>query len=166
MSYMLLTFFALLLVTLQTMMSNLFFFGELIVEISLIMAVYAGFNMTLMKGGAFSFILGFFLDCFIGSVSGLFALSYVIIFLIAKFVSLRIYAERVLFIAFFVGLCALLEGILVVAFYKFVLGVDKFHYMWDVFLPQALIVGFLGPSFFALFGKFDAMGKSRRNVRI
>ena len=166
MSYMLLAFFALLLITLQTMISNLFFFGKLIVEVSLIWAVYAGFNMSLMKGGIFSFILGFFLDCFIGSFSGLFAFSYVIIFLIAKFVSLRIYAERVLFIAIFVGLFALLEGILVVSFYKFVLGVNKSHYMWDVFLPQALIASFLGPSFFVLFGKLDAIGASRSNVRI
>jgi rod shape-determining protein MreD len=155
--YLLLVIFSFLLIVFQTMISNLFFLGKLMVEISLIMTVYVGFKMTLMKGGLLSFVLGFFLDFFMGSVTGLLAFSYLTIFLISKFVSMRVYSERVAFIMIFVGLCALLEGIMLMSFYKFALGADKFHHLWDVVFPQSLLEGLLGPWFFTLFSKFEVL---------
>ena len=164
MKYVLLMFLGFLLIVFQIMISNLFFYGKFVVEISLIIVIYAGFNVTVMKGGAFSFFLGLCHDCFMGSISGLFAFSYVIFFLVSKFVSLRIYAERVPFIMIMVGLCALLEGFMIATFYQLAYGVDKFYHFWDVFLPQALLLALLGPLLFRLFNNFEVLsngGNSR-----
>jgi rod shape-determining protein MreD len=155
--YVLLIFLGFLLVVIQTMISSLLFHGKLVLEMSLIMVIYAGFTLSVMRGGVFSFILGFFLDCFMGSLSGLFAFSYVIFFLISKFISLRMYAESVHFIVIIVGLYALLEGIIVMTFYKLAYGVDKFYHLWDVFLPQALLLAMLGPFIFKLLKKLEVL---------
>jgi len=151
MRYIYLLCLGIILIGFQTMIANLFFSGKLVVEISLLMVLYAGFNLTWVKGGVLCFIIGFLLDCFMGSVSGLFALIYLAYFLLAKFVSPRVYAEKIWFIMIFVGLCSLVEGILVIVFYKLAFDLDKLHHIWDVFLPQAIIVGLLAPSFFSLF---------------
>jgi len=157
--------YGLCLVVLQMMISNLLFFGKLVMEISLIMVIYAGFHEKLLRGVLLSFLMGIFLDCFMGSVSGLFACSYVICFFLAKFFSLRIYAERASFIMLIVGLCAILEGFMVVAFYEIAYGVDKFRHLWDVFTPQAFLLSVLGPFFFQLFHKIEVLnGGDTRSV--
>lgn len=140
---------------LQTMISNLFFFGKLVVELSLILIVYAGFHSTWVRGGILSSLLGLFLDCLMGSVSGLYALLYLILFLIAKFISLRVYAEKNSFIMIFVGLCSFLEGILIITFYELTLDIATLQNLWDIFLPQTIIVALLAPPFFALFRKYE-----------
>jgi rod shape-determining protein MreD len=160
-SYLILPLCGLLLIVFQTILSDLLFFGKLVVEISLILVIYAGFYLPFMKGAVTGFVLGFFLDCFIGSVSGLFAFSYVFIFLISRFTSLKVYAETFSFIMIFVGLSALLEGFFIMVVYKLAYGVDKFTHLGDIFLPQALLVGLLGPSFFKLFRKIDVFLKAR-----
>jgi rod shape-determining protein MreD len=142
--------FGVILIGLQTMIANLFFAGKLVVEISLLMVLYAGFSLGWVKGGVLCFMLGFLLDCLMGSISGLFALIYLIFFLLAKFVSPRVYAEKIPFIMVFVGLCSLVEGMLVILFYRLAFDLDKLPHIWDVFLPQAIIVGLLAPVFFAL----------------
>jgi rod shape-determining protein MreD len=139
MRYVYLFFFGVILIGLQTMIANLFFSGKLVVEISLLMVLYAGFNLTWVKGGIFCFIIGFLLDCFMGSVSGLFALIYLAFFLLAKFVSPRVYAEKNPFIMIFVGLCSLVEGMLVILFYRLAFDLNKLQHVGDVFLPQAII---------------------------
>ncbi len=161
MSYLISIFCGLLLIVLQTLVSDLLFFGKLAVEISLILVIYAGFYLPFTKGAVAGFVLGFFLDCFIGSVSGLFAFFYVFIFLISRFVSLQVYAERFSFIMIFVGLCALLEGLFVMVVYKLAYGVDKFIHLGDIFLPQALLAGLLAPSFFKLLRKIDIFLNAR-----
>jgi rod shape-determining protein MreD len=142
--------FGIILIGLQTMIANLFFSGKLVVEISLLLVLSAGFNLTWVKGGILCFIIGFLLDCFMGSVSGLFALIYLTFFLLAKFVSPRVYAEKIWFIMAFVALCSLVEGMLVIAFYRLAFDLDKLPHIGDVFLPQAIIVGLLAPLFFSL----------------
>ena len=151
MRYLSLLFFGTIVICLQTMIANLLFSGKLVVELSLLMVLSAGFHLTWVKGGIFCFITGFLLDCFMGSVSGLFALIYLAFFLLAKFVSPRVYAEKIPFIMIFVGLCSLVEGLLVIVFYRLALDLDKFPHVGDVFLPQAIIVGLLAPAFFSLF---------------
>lgn len=163
-----LLFFGMVLIGLQTMIANLFFSGKLVVEISLLMVLHVGFNLTWIRGGIFCFIIGLLLDCFMGSVSGLFALIYLAFFLLAKFVSPRIYAEKIPFIMIFVGLCSLTEGMLVILFYKLAFDLDKFQHIKDVFLPQAIIVGLLAPSVFSLFQRlkvFSHAGNTRSAER-
>lgn len=155
-------FGGLIVLGLQTLISNLFFAGNLVVEISLILVIYAGFKLTWIKGGIFSFSLGFFMDCLMSSISGLYALLYLIFFLMANLVSTRIYGEKNLFIMAFVGLCAFTEGILVMAFYELIFDLDKFQHLGDVFLPQAMIVGLLAPAFFSLFRRFGDLPACRK----
>jgi len=150
------------------MIANLFFSGELVIEISLLMVLYAGFNLTWIKGGIFCFFIGFLLDCFMGSVSGLFALLYLAFFWLAKFVSPRIYAEKIPVVMIFVGICSLIEGMLVILFYKLAFDLDKLQHLWDVFLPQAIIVGLLAPVVFSLFRRlkvFSHAGNTRSAER-
>ena len=154
-------FLGMIVLGLQMVLSNLLFDGNLVVEISLILVIYAGFKLNLINGGIFSFTLGFFMDCLMSSVSGLYALLYLIIFLVASLVSAHIYGEKKLFIVVFVGLCAFAEGGLVMIFYKLVYGLDKFHYLGDVLLPQAIIAGLLAPSFFSLFRRFGDLTACR-----
>lgn len=153
-------FLGLVILGVQTLISNLFFSGKLVVEISLIIIIYAGFHLNPIKGGIFSFIIGFFLDCLMGSISGFFALIYMIIFLISIFASSRVYVEKMSFIMAFVSLCALIEGIMVMSFYRLVFELDMFHHLWDVFLPQAIIVGLLAPSFFSLFRSLGVFSRA------
>ena len=91
--YFLLLPLVLLLVVFQKSVLDLFFFGRIGVELSLILVIYAGFRMDTVRGAFLSFIVGFFMDCMMGSVSGLYTLLYVCIFFVSALVSLRVYAE-------------------------------------------------------------------------
>ncbi len=155
----------LILLGLQTLLSNLFFSGNLVVELSLILVIYAGFNLTWARGGILSFIIGFLMDCLMGSVSGLFALSYLVFFLLANIVSTRVYAERFAFIMGFVGLCVFIEGILIASFYRLTFDMDMFHHLGDIFLPQAIIAGLLAPWFFTLFRRLGDLHSCRNYTR-
>ena len=157
MSYIFLAFLGLLLVILQTTISNLFFSGEIVLEMSLIVVIYAGFRNELMRGCLISLILGVFLDCFMGSVSGLFGLIYIVTFFITKFFSRNIFAERVSFLMVYISFCVLFEGMIVTAFYKFAYDVNKFHHLWDVFFPQTVLLALLGPFFFKLLCKIEVI---------
>ena len=147
----------LFLVVFQTSVLNLFSMGRIGVELSLILVIYAGFRMKMLPGAFLSFLLGFFLDCMMGSISGLFALIYVCIFFISVSVSLRVYAEQIRLIMIFSFLCAILEGLMVVLFYKIVYDIIMFDDIFRVFLPQALVVGALSPLFFKLFNFFEVV---------
>ena len=147
--------FGLALLGVQTMAANLFFSGKVVVELSLVLVVYAGFHSTLVRGGMLSSLIGLVLDCLMGSVSGLYGLLYLVLFLIAKFISLRVYAEKISFIMIFVGLCAFLEGILVISFHELAFELGTFQHLWDLFLPQTIIAALLAPPFFLLFRKFE-----------
>ncbi|MEA1936085.1 MAG: hypothetical protein U9M96_04605, partial [Thermodesulfobacteriota bacterium] len=91
--YLILPVFSLLLIVFQTTVLDLFFLGKIELEVSLILVVWAGFHLDVVKGGILSFVLGFFLDCITGSMTGLFMFIYVVIFSLSKIVSLRVYAE-------------------------------------------------------------------------
>jgi rod shape-determining protein MreD len=142
---------SLLLVILQTSILDLFFFNRINVEISLILVIYAGFRLGAIRGAALSFAAGFFMDCMMGSASGLYTLLYVCIFFISSLVSLRVYAEGTALIMLFTFLCAISQGLFIVLFYKAIYNVNMFHNMILVFLPQALVLSFLSPVFFKLF---------------
>ena len=149
--YLVLLPLALLLVLFQKSILYLFFFGRVDVEISLILVIYAGFRLGVLRGALLSFVVGFFMDCMTGSVSGLYTLFYVCAFFAAHLVSMRVYAEGTAWIMLFTFLCALFEGLFIVLFYKAMYDVNMLRSMIRVFLPQALVLSFLSPVFFKLF---------------
>lgn len=155
--YLFLPVFSLLLIVFQTTVLDLFFMGKIGLEISLVLVVYAGFYLDIIKGGAMSFILGFFLDCVTSSITGLFTSIYVVIFFLSRAVSLRVYMEGLTFIMCFTFTCAFSEGIAIILIYKFFLGVDMFHDVLRVFLPQALVTGVLSPALFTIFSRFEVL---------
>jgi rod shape-determining protein MreD len=145
----------LLLVIFQTSVLNVIFMGRLNVEISLILVIYAGFRMHVLHGALLSFLLGFFLDCATGSISGLFTLIYVCIFFISVLVSMRVYAEQISLIIGFSFLCSIFEGLMTVLFFKIIYDINMLGIIVQVFLPQALVVSVLSPLFFKLFHFFE-----------
>ena len=148
--YLLLPFLSILLVVLQTSIADVLFSGRLILEISLIVVIYAGFRFDLIKGIILSFILGFVYDCLVGSVLGLFTFIYMVIFLCSFFVSIRFSSEKLYFIALFSLICSFLEEILVILFYNLAYGLDILKKTSLIFLPQAVLISLLAVLFFYL----------------
>ena len=57
--YLLLPFLAILLIVLQNMVADIIFSGAMVLELSIIVLVYAGFRLDLIKGSISAFVLGF-----------------------------------------------------------------------------------------------------------
>ena len=164
--YLLWPFLSILLIVLQNTAADVIFSGGLVLEISIIVVIYAGFRFNLIKGVISAFILGFVFDCISGSVLGLFALIYVLVFLFSFFVSARLVTERMHFIALFTLICVFLEELTVVFFYNLVYGFDILHNTPVVFLPQALIISLLAPVFFYMMRRVEVFfyGKSAQSA--
>ena len=151
--YMLVPVFSFLLVLFQQTILNLFFFHQLNVEISLLLTIYAGFRMNLIRGAFLSLLLGFFIDCLTGALTGMYMLVYFVIFLISFLVSARVYVKRTAMIVAYTVFCTLLEGVLMVWLMEIIKGVHLEN-MVRIFLSQALVLGALSPALFAVFDRF------------
>jgi rod shape-determining protein MreD len=148
--YLVLPFLSVLLVVLQISIADAIFSGGLILEISLIVVIYAGFRLDLVKGLTLAFILGFVYDCLTGSVLGLFTFIYMVIFMCSFFVSIRLSTEKLYFIALFSLICSFFEEILVILFYNLAYGVDIAKKTPLLFFPQAVLISLLAILFFYL----------------
>jgi rod shape-determining protein MreD len=148
--YLSLPFLSILLIVLQSTVTDIIFSGRLVFELSLIVVIYAGFHLDLIKGVILAFILGFVLDCVGGSVPGLFAFIYVIIFLFSFFVSDWLDTWKIYVIAFFSFFCAFLKGIILILIYYLVFKIDVLMNTYLVSFMQALIIGLFAPVFFHL----------------
>jgi rod shape-determining protein MreD len=154
--YIVLPFFATLLIVLQRTLLDLLFGGRIGVEVSLVLVIYAGFHLDMVKGGVLAFLLGFLLDCVSGTIMGLYTFIYVMVFILSFLLSPRIYGERMLFIMGYTFVCALLEGLVIFAVYWFIYGTDVSPGLLRTYLPQALVAGVLSPALFTLFNHLEA----------
>ncbi len=148
--YLLLPFLSIILVVLQISIADVLFSGRLILEISLIVVIYAGFRLDIIKGLTLAFILGFVYDCLAGSVLGLFTSIYVVIFLCSFLVSMGLSTEKMYFIALFSLFCSFLKEILVILFYNYAYGLDILKKTPLIFIPQAVLISLLAVLFFYL----------------
>ncbi|MCX5847914.1 MAG: rod shape-determining protein MreD [Deltaproteobacteria bacterium] len=148
--YLLLPFLSILLIILQSTITDIIFSGRLVFDLSLIVIVYAGFHLDLIRGSILAFILGFVFDCVSGPVTGLFAFIYVVVFLCSFSVSGRLATEKIYIIVLFSLFCALLEDLIVILFYSLVFKFNVATNIYFVFLPQALIISIFAPVFFYL----------------
>ncbi len=155
--YLLLPVFSLLLLTIQVTVFDVLSFGKTGLEISLILVIYAGFYLSIIRGIALSFVLGFFLDCITGVIPGFFVLSYVLIFLISKGVSLKVYARGVVFTIGFTFVCVLFEKFLIILMYRGLYGINVFYDILSISLLHAVIAGIFAPAFFALFHRLEVL---------
>ncbi|MEE9910786.1 MAG: hypothetical protein K4571_03585 [Deltaproteobacteria bacterium] len=146
-----------MLIVLQTTLADIFFSGWLTLELSLIVVIYAGFRLDLVKGIMLPFIMGFVFDCVSGAPLGLFTLIYVCIYLLSFFVSLRIVSEKLYLIAGFSAICSLLESLALVLIYNIAFGYDMLSNMLFVFAPQALMISVLSVGFFYVMRKVEGL---------
>jgi cell shape-determining protein MreD len=154
-NYLFLPVLLLLLVIVQITILDLFSFGWIGMEISIIIVIYAGFHLDALRGGILSLLIGFYLDCLTGTIFGLYMFLYVVIYCLSMIVGAKIYAGKSVLIGCFAALCALLEGLVSVLLYRFVFGADILHEIPRIFVPQAIAVGFLSPIFFGLSKRFE-----------
>lgn len=157
MYYLSLPFLLLFLTVLQNRISDILFFGIVGIEISLILVIYAGFRFDVIRGGVLSFLLGFFVDCITGSVSGLHAFIYVAIFLISLTASAKISLTNTFLIMAYTAVCAILKSTTLALLYPFAYGIYSSAHTLKVFIPQILIVTFISPLFFHLFSRIEAL---------
>lgn len=155
--YLLLPFVTIFLVVLQTTLADVFFSGWLTLELSLVVVIYAGFRLDLMKGIILAFMMGFVFDCVSGATLGLFTLIYLLVFLLSFFVSLRMVSEKLYLIALFSLICSLLESLTLVLLYHFAFEFDMLSNMLLVFVPQALLIGVLSVGFFYAMRKVEGL---------
>jgi rod shape-determining protein MreD len=153
--YLLLPMLLLLLVIVQITILELFAFGWIGIEVSLIVVIYLGFHLDALRGGLLSLLLGFFLDCLTSAIFGLYMFLYVLIFFLSNSVGGKIYAGKPALTASFTALCTLLEGLVIVLFYRFVFGADILDAIPKIFVPQAVVVGCLSPLCFILIKHFE-----------
>jgi len=168
--YIVLPFLSLLLIVIQTMIADIFFFGKIGVELSLILVIYAGFRLDIMKGGILSFILGFFRDCLNCSISGPYTFLYVLIFLISMLASFRISPGKSSFIMIFTLMCASFEIIVIFLFHLLLYGGyggDISTLSLKAYIPQALILSGLSPILFSTIRRIDVLlsGKDAWTVK-
>ena len=155
--YLLLPFMTIFLVVFQTTLADILFSGRLTLEVSLIVVIYAGFRLDLMKGMVLAFVMGFVFDCMSGAVMGLFTLIYLIIFLLSFFVSFRIVSEKLYLIAGFSLICSVLESLILALLYHFAFEFDMLSNVLVVFVPQAILISVLSVGFFFAFRKVEGL---------
>ncbi len=153
--YLLVPFFAFFLILFQQFVLNLLFFNQLSVEASLLLAIYAGFRMDLLRGATLSLLMGFFIDCLTGALTGLHISVYASVFFLSYALSARIYVKRTAMIVVYAAFCTLLEGLLLGGLMGMIQGVHPEN-MRRIYLSQALVLGVLSPAFFAVFDRFGA----------
>ncbi len=148
--YLSLPFLSVLLIVLQTMITDIFFSNRFMFEMSLVVVIYAGFRLDLIKGTVLSFILGLVFDFVSGSVPGGVALIYIIVFLNSYFVSEWLDTEKTHVIVIFGLLCALLKEMMLNLFYYIAFNINVLTNVSSVIFIQALVIGLLAPLFFSL----------------
>lgn len=142
---------SLLLLVFQMMIADIVLFGILGVELSLVLVIFAGFRLDIVRGGTLSFTIGFIRDCLTCSISGLYTLMYVTVFLISMLASTRVSTGKSAFIMFFTLICALFEGTVIILLHPLLYGGDISMHALKMQIPQALILSGLSPILFKAF---------------
>lgn len=155
--YLSMPFLILVLLVLQNKLSDMLFFGIIGVEISLILVIYAGFHLDVIRGGVISFLLGFFLDCIAGSASGFHVFIYVSIFLVSMIASHKISLDKASLIMSFTLMCALLKGVIIVCLYPLIYRTDISVHASKIYIAQTLIVILISPVFFHIFHRIETL---------
>ena len=165
--YLLLPFVSIVLVVFQNTLADVLFSGWLTFEISLVVVIYAGFRLDVMKGVVLAFVMGFVFDCVSGSPLGLFTLIYLLIYNLSFFVSWRIVSEKLYLVAGFSLICSLLESMMLLLIYNFVFKFEMLNYMMIAFVLQALLISFFTVGFFNAMRKVEGLvyGKTRQPPR-
>lgn len=154
--YVLLPILFLIMVVFQATLLDNLIFGKAGIELAMISIVYAGLRIKPLPGGLLSLLVGYFMDCVTGSLSGLHAFTYVTVFYIAKMYFFRIHADRMVFVALFCFSAILLEGLIILMFYKILYDFNILDNIVFFTLPEAIAGGVLSPFIFKIFHVVEA----------
>jgi rod shape-determining protein MreD len=146
--------FLLLLVVFQHAVTGEILPGTPCLELSLVVVLYMGFRLHLVRGATMALLLGFILDCITGSITGFFTLVYFALFILGYGISPRLYGESPGFIVVLTLAGGLLEAILVALLNYLVYGIHNIGDTFRLFLPQLVIVGAISPFAFKLLDRF------------
>jgi len=155
--YLLLPVFSLLLLTVQINILDILFLGKAGLEISLILVIYAGFYLSFIRveycllSSDFSWIVLQVL-CRVSLL-----LSYLLIFLISKAVSLKVYAGGMIFTIGFTFICALFGKLLIILMYEVLYDINVFYDILSISFLQAVAAGVFAPAFFVLFHRLEVL---------
>ncbi len=155
--YVVMPIFSLLLLIFQVSFLDLMFFGKIGIEISLIVVIYAGFHLSIARGGSLAFVMGFIFDCITGSITGFHTFFYVLVFLAARLTSRRVYSEGTFFIVLFALAASFAQGVFLSLIYSFIYNVENFMKIMWIFIIQSIIAGFLSPAVFLLLDKMESV---------
>lgn len=148
--YLSLPILSILLIVLQSTVTDVIFSNCIVFEMSLVVVIYAGFHLDLIKGTILAFFLGFVLDCIGGSVLGLFTFIYIIVFWCSFFISDLLDTEKTHVIVFFSFFCAFLKEIILNIFYYLAFDIKLLLNVYFIIFMQALVIGLSAPLFFYL----------------
>jgi rod shape-determining protein MreD len=148
--YLSLPILSILLIVLQSTITDVIFSNYFVFEMSLVVVIYAGFHLDMIKGTILAFILGFVLDCIGGSVLGLFAFIYMVVFWCSFFISDFLDTEKTHVIVFFSFFCAFLKEIILNIFYYLAFDIKLLLNGYFIIFMQALVIGLIAPLFFYL----------------
>jgi rod shape-determining protein MreD len=148
--YLSLPFLSILLIVLQATITDIIFSNRFVFEMSLVVVIYAGFRLDLIKGTILAFVFGLVFDFVSGSVPGVLAFIYIMVFLCSFFVSEWLDTEKTHVIISFGFLCALMKEIMLNAFYYLAFNINALMSVSSVIFIQALVIGLLAPLFFSL----------------
>lgn len=148
--YILLLILSVFLIVVQSMITDIIFSNYFMFEISLVIVIYAGFHLDLIKGTAMAFLLGLFVDCVGGAVFGLYSFVYIIVFWLSFFISDLLDTEKTHVVIFFSFFCVLLKDIMLNTFYYMVYNINLFLRTYDIIFTQALVIGLVAPLIFYL----------------
>jgi rod shape-determining protein MreD len=149
------------LVVFQSTALDLLFLGKIRLELSLIVVIYGGLYMDIVKGGVQAVILGFLLDSVTGVMPGLFTFIYLAVFAIANLLSYRVYPEGIVTVMILTFFCSLVEGMIIMLIYKIGFGIDAFHELFNRYLPQSLVVAVVAPACFTALHKIQELTGER-----
>jgi len=148
MYYLLMPVFALVLMAFQATFFELLFFGTISVEVSLLVVIYAGFRLDVVRGGSLALIFGFFMDAMTSVIPGIYVFIYITVFFVSELISDKVYAESLPFVMGYCLLSSLFEGLVIVSACRIFYGIDVVDSMFTFYIPQSIILALLSPFVF------------------
>ncbi len=148
--YILLLISSVFLIVLQSMITDIIFSNYFMFEISLVIVIYAGFHLDLMKGTVMAFLLGLFVDCVGGAILGLYPFVYIIVFWSSFFISDLMDTEKTHVVIFFSFFCVLLKEIVLNTFYYMAYNINLFLNTYYIIFTHALVISLVAPLIFYL----------------
>ncbi|MCX7817140.1 MAG: rod shape-determining protein MreD [Syntrophales bacterium] len=124
--------------------------GRLVPEISLVIIVFLGFHLDTIRGCILSVIIGFLVDCLLGTLTGFNMFIYTFVFFLSRLIAPHVYVEKREAIIVVTLLCAFGKMVLEVFLGKWVYNLEISGELIGLYLVQLIIVSYLAPLVFEL----------------